>query len=91
MARVAGGPVSTGLRHEPVLRSGTISSRNFEKNELFLNLFPGYLNSLTVSNLISNHPYSHVKVYTRDPTSRSVIHAHTASPLACLTSPFHPY
>jgi hypothetical protein len=50
-----------------------------------------YLNCLTVFTIISNHLSSHVKVYTRGPTSRLVTHPHTAPPLARLTSPFFPY
>jgi hypothetical protein len=38
----------------------------------------GYLNCLTVSTLISNHPHSYVKVHTCGQTSRSVTHPHTA-------------
>jgi hypothetical protein len=50
-----------------------------------------YLNYLIVSTLISNHLYSHVKVYTRGSTFRSVIHPHTTLPFVRLTSPFLPY
>jgi hypothetical protein len=45
-----------------------------KKNEIFSDFFNfhifGYLNCLIVSTLISNYPYSHVKVHIYDQTSK---------------------